>query len=284
MDRTALRELLEFYDAAGVDCALGENPIDRFEVQSVMQPIVLAAQTEKRFAPQSEALLPPVPRTPTPAAQATSTSRSADANTLADAEAVAANANSLDELRAALETYEGCGLKKTAQRMVFSDGNPNAKVMLIGEAPGRDEDAQGKPFVGRSGQLLDRMLAAIGLDRSLVYIGNVIYWRPPGNRTPTPAERAVCEPFIRRQIELVRPRVMMTLGGSALATILNRQGIMKTRGQELTYAHGELAIPTVPTLHPAALLRNPANKKLAWHDLLVLQSMIEKTRALQTDA
>jgi uracil-DNA glycosylase family 4 len=138
-----------------------------------------------------------------------------------------------------LEGFEGCGLKKTARQLVFADGNPQAKIMLIGEAPGRDEDAQGLPFVGRSGQLLDKMLAAIGLDRTKVYIGNVIYWRPPGNRTPTPDERAMCEPFIRRQIELVAPKVMMTLGGSALSGLFGIQGIMKTRGQVLTYDHGE---------------------------------------------
>jgi DNA polymerase len=153
--------------------------------------------------------------------------------------------------------------------------------MLIGEAPGRDEDAQGLPFVGRSGQLLDKMLAAINLDRTKVYIGNVIYWRPPGNRTPSTEERAMCEPFIRRQIELVRPNVMMTLGGSALSTLFEvGQGIMRTRGRILDYTEGDLVIPTVPTLHPAALLRNPLNKRLAWQDLLALQALIKQNGAV----
>ncbi len=199
---------------------------------------------------------------------------------IADAEALAAAAPDLNALRQALQDFDGCGLKKTARQLVFADGNPRAKIMLVGEAPGRDEDAQGLPFVGRSGQLLDRMLAAIGLDRSKVYISNVIYWRPPANRTPTADERAMCEPFVRRQIELVQPKVMMSLGGSALTALFGQQGIMKTRGQAQTYSHNGLEIPAIPTLHPAALLRNPANKRLVWQDLLTFQEMVEEHGAL----
>lgn len=267
MDRQALKELLDFYEDAGVDTALGDTPVDRF---ATPEPV---KQTALHPAP-----LPAQPAAPHP--QAPQVHEIEPAHGLAEAEALAAQAQSLDALRAALEGFEGCGLKKTARQLVFADGNPEAKIMLIGEAPGRDEDAQGLPFVGRSGQLLDKMLAAIGLDRTKVYIGNVIYWRPPGNRTPTPDERAMCEPFIRRQIELVAPKVMMSLGGSALSGLFGIQGIMKTRGQVLTYEHGALSVPTVPTLHPAALLRNPANKRLAWQDLLQLQSLIEEHGAL----
>ena len=271
MDRQALKELMEFYEAAGVDAALGEAPVDRFHAP---EPVAAAARPVAAASP----VPPPAPaQAPLPNAQKTDE----PAQGLADAQALAAGADTLDALRAALEGFDGCGLKKTARQLVFADGSPGARIMLIGEAPGRDEDAQGLPFVGRSGQLLDKMLAAIGLDRSTVYIGNVIYWRPPGNRTPTPDERALCEPFIRRQIELVNPKVMMTLGGSALSTLFEvRQGIMKTRGQTLTYAHGTLSVPSVPTLHPAALLRNPINKRLAWQDLLMLQRLIEETGAL----
>ena len=273
MNAQALKELLAFYDAAGVDTVLGDVPFDRFAAQEAARRASVKLEVSA-----SAPTLPPQPSYGAqPAHDADNAYRH---HGLAEAEALAAGAQSLNALRAALEGFDGCALKKSARSLVFADGNPQAKIMLIGEAPGRDEDAQGLPFVGRSGQLLDRMLAAIGLDRSTVYIGNVIYWRPPGNRTPTPEERALCEPFIRRQIALARPKVLMTLGGSALATLLHRQGIMKTRGQRLTYTHGDVSIPTVPTLHPAALLRNPVNKRLAWHDLLVLQSMIEEHDAL----
>lgn len=270
MDQQALKELMEFYEAVGVDAALGDAPVNRFNA-----PEPAPAPITKPTTPSA------LPTTVPPQTAPAATQEPAEpAQGQADARALAAAANTLDELRAALQNFDGCGLKKTARQLVFADGNPEAKIMLIGEAPGRDEDAQGLPFVGRSGQLLDKMLAAIGLDRSAVYIGNVIYWRPPGNRTPTPDERGMCEPFIRRQIELVNPRVLMTLGGSALSTLFDvRQGIMKTRGQALTYSHGSLCLPAVPTLHPAALLRNPSNKRLAWQDLLILQKLIEETGA-----
>jgi DNA polymerase len=267
MQGQALKELLEFYEAAGVDATLGDAPVDRF---------AQADPTPK--AAVHPAPLPAQPVAPHP--QAPQVHAAEPHHGLEHAKTLAAEAQTLDALCQALEGFEGCGLKKTARQLVFADGNPEAKIMLIGEAPGRDEDAQGLPFVGRSGQLLDKMLAAIGLDRTKVYIGNVIYWRPPGNRTPTPDERAMCEPFIRRQIELVAPKVMMSLGGSALSGLFGIQGIMKTRGQVLTYAQGDLSIPAVPTLHPAALLRNPANKRLAWQDLLQLQSLIEEHGAL----
>ncbi|TIV27765.1 MAG: uracil-DNA glycosylase, partial [Mesorhizobium sp.] len=173
--------------------------------------------------------------------------------------------------------FDGCNLKFTAKNLVFADGNPNADLMLVGEAPGRDEDLEGLPFVGRSGRLLDRMLAAIGLDRASAYIANVIPWRPPGNRTPTPHETEICRPFIERQIELVNPKVLVNLGGPSAKTLLNTaEGILRLRGnwRVHTTASG-IAIPAMPTLHPAYLLRTPAHKKLAWRDFLEVKAKLQ---------
>jgi DNA polymerase len=163
-------------------------------------------------------------------------------------------------------------------QLVFSDGNPEGRVMLVGEAPGRDEDIQGRPFVGRSGQLLDRMLAAIGLDRTSVYIANVVPWRPPGNRTPTPQETAACRPFISRQIELADPDVLICLGAPSAAELMsNPQGILKFRGQWRDFDTGKRTIRAMATLHPAYLLRQPLQKRLAWRDLLMLREALDAT-------
>ncbi|XDZ65641.1 uracil-DNA glycosylase [Alphaproteobacteria bacterium LSUCC0684] len=185
-------------------------------------------------------------------------------------------AETLDALRDACAAFEGCDLKKTATNMVFADGNPEAKVMLIGEAPGADEDRQGKPFVGVSGQLLDRMLASIGLDRSQVYITNILLWRPPGNRTPTTEEIALFLPIIRRHIQLVAPQVLVTLGGSASKALLGTStGILKLRGRWHGFDDGAgREIPLLPTLHPAYLLRTPGQKALSWHDLRLLRRQL----------
>ena len=188
----------------------------------------------------------------------------------------AAAATSLDELRAILERFDGCPLKATATQLVFADGAPGARLMLVGEAPGREEDLSGLPFVGRSGQLLDRMLAAIGLDRSSAYIANVIPWRPPGNRTPTPQETETCLPFVRRQIELAQPDVLVALGGAAAQSLFRaRDGILKLRGRWLDYELGEgRRIRAIATLHPAYLLRSPAQKALAWRDLKAIRKAL----------
>ncbi len=184
-------------------------------------------------------------------------------------------AASLDELRAMLEAFEGCPLKRTATRLVFADGNPAAKVMFVGEAPGRDEDVQGLPFVGRSGRLLDLMLGAIGLDRTKAYIANVIPWRPPGNRTPTPQETAICLPFIRRQVELANPDVLVCLGGpSAQALLSTTEGITKLRGRFMSYDTGSRTIKAIATFHPAYLLRTPLGKRLAWRDMLAVEAAL----------
>ncbi len=187
----------------------------------------------------------------------------------------ARTAGSLEELRSLLEQFEGCALKSTAKKLVFADGNPQARVMFVGEAPGREEDLEGLPFVGRSGKLLDRMMAAIGLDRSGAYIANVIPWRPPGNRTPTPQETQICLPFIRRQIELADPDVLVCLGGpSAQALLGAKEGILKMRGRWSSYHTGTREIRAIATLHPAYLLRQPLQKRLAWRDFLAIRKAL----------
>jgi DNA polymerase len=197
-----------------------------------------------------------------------------EAAVMAAREAAGAAAN-LDELRAMLDKFDGCALKATASRLVFADGNPQARVMFVGEAPGRDEDIQGLPFVGRSGQLLDRMLAAIGLDRTAVYIANIIPWRPPGNRTPTPQESQICLPFIRRQIELADPQVLVCLGGPSAQTLLGvKEGIMRSRGRWLSYQNGTRDIRAIATFHPAFLLRSPLQKRIAWRDFLAIKQAL----------
>jgi DNA polymerase len=190
--------------------------------------------------------------------------------------ATLAAAATLSELEALVAQFEGCALKRTAKSLCFSRGNAEARVMLIGEAPGRDEDLQGKPFVGRAGKLLDRMLAAIGLSEESVYITNTIYWRPPGNRTPTPQEIGACAPFLARQIELVHPDMLVLLGGAAAKSILGvTEGIMRLRGKWKIYHDGARDIPTLATLHPAYLLRNPEAKRYVWRDLLMLKARLE---------
>ena len=171
--------------------------------------------------------------------------------------------------------FDGCGLKATAKNLCFYRGSPSARLMIIGEAPGRDEDLEGKPFVGRAGQLLDKMLAAIGLSEADVHITNIVYWRPPGNRTPTPQEAQVCRPFLDRQIELVAPQLLMTLGGPAASAVLDVQGgIMKARGRWRELASGGRTVRALPSLHPAYLLRTPAAKRLAWRDLLAIKAAL----------
>ena len=173
---------------------------------------------------------------------------------------------------------DSCVTQATAKNLVFADGNPAADLMLVGEAPGRDEDLEGLPFVGRSGQLLDRILGAIGLDRQSVYIANVIPWRPPGNRPPTPQETEICRPFIERQIELASPKVLVTLGGPSAKTLLRTtEGVMRLRGNWKTHvAASGTEIPAMPTLHPAYLLRNPAHKKFVWRDFLEIKAKLKE--------
>lgn len=248
-------ELLEFYVDSGADEAILDTPVDRTKFTEKIIPISA-----------SKPVMPPPPKEePIPGAF----------EAMDDAKNLAAAAKTLDELRDALESFKGISLKRTATQLVFADGNPKARIMLVGEAPGADEDRIGRPFVGNSGQLLDRMLAAIGLSRETnVYISNVINWRPPGNRQPSDAEIALSLPFIRRHIELVNPALLIFSGGVAAKALMQTSvGILKLRGKWTEWSSPELPqpVPVLPTLHPAYLLRTPQQKALAWSDLLKLK-------------
>ena len=276
----AARDILAFYAEAGVDTAIGEVPVDRFAEPAAPPPPAAAVHPQAPSRPAgprpSDRLGPRgAPRAPaTPPVPAGPTVLSPDAAIMAARQAATTAAN-LDDLRAILEKFEGCALRHTASRLVFADGNPKARLMFVGEAPGYEEDKQGLPFVGRSGQLLDKMLHAIGLDRTKVYIANIVPWRPPGNRTPTPQESQICLPFIRRQIELVDPDVMVCLGGPSMQTLLDvKDGIMKTRGKWMSFATGTRDIRAMATLHPAYLLRQPLAKRLAWRDFLAIKKAL----------
>ena len=187
------------------------------------------------------------------------------------------NISTLDELKQKMSEFKGCELYKSATNMVFSDGNPESKIMLIGEAPGHDEDLQAKPFVGRSGKLLDKMLEAINLSRDKVYIANIVPWRPPSNRKPTEDEIEICLPFIKKHIELIKPKALMLLGSTATyALFKNKEGISKIRGKWKDLEINKLIIPTMPTFHPAFLLRQPGQKKYFWTDLKNLRDKINQ--------
>jgi len=262
-----VQQLLAFYLEAGVDCALTEEPVNRLSDPEVI--------------PRLRETAPPNLVRATPAAIPAARSEAALAPEAAilSAREAARTAPTLEALRDLLEKFDGCALKSTATRLVFADGNPQARIMFVGEAPGREEDIEGLPFVGRSGKLLDRMIAAIGLDRSSAYIANVIPWRPPGNRTPTPQETQICLPFIQRQIELVNPDVLVTLGNPSTQTLLStREGIMKTRGKWFDYDTGTRVIRALATFHPAYLLRSPSYKRMAWQDLRSIAKALEQAQ------
>jgi uracil-DNA glycosylase len=264
-----IRQLLAFYLESGVDCTLAEEPVDRLaEPELTAAPAPVREPATLRPAREMPFTAPAVPRSEiAPAPEAA----------VASAREAARTAPTLEALRALLQNFEGCALKNTATQLVFADGNPEARIMFVGEAPGRDEDIEGLPFVGRSGKLLDRMIAAIGLDRSKAYIANVIPWRPPGNRTPTPQETQICLPFIQRQIELVNPDVLVTLGNPSTQTLLQtRDGIMKTRGKWFDYDTGTRTIRAMATFHPAYLLRSPSYKRMSWQDLRAIAKALEQ--------
>src|SRR5690349_20391738 len=257
------RQLLAFSLEAVVDCALSEEPINRLADPDPVQPV-----RETNAAPP-----PRAPSIPAPALFQAEAPPAPDA-AIASAREAARTAPTLEALRALLDNFDGCALRFTATRLVFADGNPKARVMFVGEAPGREEDIEGLPFVGRSGKLLDRMIAAIGLDRGKVYIANVIPWRPPGNRTPTPVETQICLPFIKRQIELCDPDVLVTTGQPSTGALLGLQGITKNRGRWVPYDTGTREIRAMPTLHPAYLLRTPLAKRQAWRDMLAIKKAL----------
>ena len=276
-EKAAARALLQWYLDMGVDEALQELPADRFAERPAGAP---SGPAPARRASAAEAPRPEARPAPQPGLLPGVAAAGTDGVEIpaAAARAAAQAARTLDELRQAFERFEGCALKATATNLVFHDGNPQARVMFVGQAPGRDEDLAGKPFVGRSGQLLDRMLAAIGLDRTQAYIANVVPWRPPGNRTPSVQEVAACLPFLERQIELAGPDVLVLLGGEAAKAVLNLQdGIMRARGRWAPYRVGARTIRTLVTLHPAYLLRQPQHKRLAWRDFLALKKALAET-------
>ena len=272
----AARELLAFYAEAGVDAAIGEQAKDRLSEPE--PPVAPTVERPRAGAPRNTDGTSPArtadPRLSAPPARPTAPPPpTPDAAVMAAREAARGAAN-LDELRAILDRFEGCSLKGGASRLVFADGTPGSRLMFVGEAPGAEEDKQGLPFVGRSGQLLDRMLKAIGLERNQVYIANIVPWRPPGNRTPTPVETQICLPFIQRQIELSNPDVLVTIGQPSTGALLGIQGIMKNRGRWFPFNTGTREIRAMPMLHPAYLLRSPIGKRLAWRDMLAIKKAL----------
>ena len=253
---------------AGVDETIGDVPLNRYDLS---QPVSAAARAPVAPPRESQSLRRPS----VPNAQPIPVPQSAASQTAA---ASASAATDLASLRAAVENFDGCSLKSTAKNTVFADGNPEARLMVIGEAPGGDEDRQGLPFVGVSGKLLDRMLESIGLNRDSAYITNVIPWRPPGNRKPTPEEVALCTPFLERHVALMRPEVILMVGGLSAKTLLNRsEGITRLRGrwEEVQVPGFDSAIPAIATFHPAYLLRSPQQKRLAWRDLLAVKQKLD---------
>jgi DNA polymerase len=269
-DTDRLRESLAWHLEAGVDECIGEAPVDRFAESA--KAIKAPDKTARKAAPKPG-------RRAAPAAAKHNGGASTSEKAIENACALAGNAETVEELRAAVDRFEDCALRKTATNTVFADGNPKARIMFVGEAPGADEDRQGLPFVGVSGQLLDHMLASIGLDREQFYITNIVFWRPPGNRNPSSHEIAACLPFVERHIELVDPDILVPLGAPAAKTLLARtEGITRMRGKWFAYSTPKMAAPidAMPIFHPAYLLRSPAHKREAWRDLLAIKAKLEE--------
>lgn len=282
---TAIAQIVDWYRAMGVTDVLDAEPTDwfaspnrtpgeGFAMPRAAAPAAVAEPQARQGAPTRSAPSS-APRVSGSPPARTFAGTAPDAAVLT-ARADAARAKSLDELKGMLEAFDGCSLKATAKNLAFYRGAPRARLMLIGEAPGRDEDQEGKPFVGRAGQLLDRMLAAIGLTEADVHITNIVYWRPPGNRTPTPQEAQVCRPFLERQVALVAPDIIVPLGGAAAKHLLDvADGIMRLRGKLKPITVGGHAAKAMATLHPAYLLRTPAAKRQAWRDLLAIRALLD---------
>lgn len=267
-EEQAAAALLRWYADMGVDEAVGSAAADLYAWTTV---------SETAAKPPASAPKARVSRPTTPVFQAAEAAPAAD-EAIEAARRSAAACASFEELQAAVTAFDGCPLKAGAKNTVFADGVPGSDLLVIGEAPGRDEDRIGKPFVGRAGQLLDKMLAAIGRSRETdTLISNVIYWRPPGNRTPTQIETATCRPFVERLIELTDPKIIVLAGGAPMQALLEITGIMRARGvwRELELASGA-RFPVMPIFHPAFLLRQPANKRLAWADLQAIEARLRK--------
>lgn len=261
--RNQLESLLTWHMDMGVDETTSETTVNH-----------LAPKKEEPVAIKPLPQIPAaVPATPAPTLQGPTT-------TIRQARALADASNTLEDLRQAVENFDGCALKKTATNTVFSDGNPQAPVMLIGEAPGANEDKEGIPFCGASGKLLDKILASIGLTRAKnLYITNNLFWRPPGNRRPTPEELAMCSPFVEKHIALINPALLILAGSTSATSVLNTtQGVTKLRGKFFDYTNGYLngkTIPAIVTFHPSYLLRQPSQKRMVWHDMLEVKAFLE---------
>ena len=264
--------LLQWQIEMGADEAIGLEALNHLAPNRLAPPAPTMPPPAPVAAPAPRA----APRTATAPPRALTESAAEPAQS---ARALAAQATTIEALAALVAGFDACPLRRTATNTVFADGNPAAPVMIVGEAPGADEDRIGKPFVGRAGQLLDRMLAAIGLDRTGVQITNVIYWRPPGNRKPTAAEIASCLPFVFRHIVLSRPRMLVLAGGTAATSLLDTtDGITRLRGRwfDLAIPGLDAPLPTLPMFHPAYLLRTPERKREAWRDLLALKARLDE--------
>lgn len=267
-------KLLRWYLEAGVDEAILENPVNRYRQAEPTDPDPAVAAKEMQ----------PAERRPDGPAgwEARSPAATVQGVAVAPVESAveaAQRATSIEELRATLANFEQCPLKNTATNLVFGDGCTSARIIFIGEAPGAEEDRRGIPFVGPSGRLLDRMLESIQLDRNKAFICNTIFWRPPGNRSPTSSEVATCMPFVERIIELIDPRILVALGGPAATALLGQaESVGRLRGRWFTYQTPRLPrpIPTTAIFHPAYLLRSPAQKRLAWRDLLAIKAKLSE--------
>lgn len=280
--------LLRWYLDAGVDVGIGEAPLDRYALTAAARDraredterdrTAAAPSPGRRGSASGSTGMPPGLAPQVTGVAGHDDDPASQTETLRAAAHLAAEATSLEALRAALDTFHACALRRTATNTVFADGKPDFGVMVIGEAPGADEDRIGLPFVGVSGKLLDAMLGSIGLDRRLAYITNVVPWRPPGNRKPTGDEVALCLPFLERHVELAQPRVILAVGGLAAQSLLARtEGITRLRGQWKDYATPGLSrpVPVLATFHPAYLLRTPAQKRLAWRDMRALRARLD---------
>lgn len=288
-DTHALARVLEWYRAMGVTDLVADEATDwlanpnRVPGQSFVPPAAASVAATEQPRRESRAPVrndPPPRMAPRPEPGAPASPRSfagtAPDAAVSSARSEALRAKSLEDLSGMLSRFDGCSLKATAKNLVFYRGAEKARLMFIGEAPGRDEDQEGKPFVGRAGQLLDKMLAAAGLSEADVHITNIVYWRPPGNRTPTPQEAQVCRPFLERQVELVAPEIIVPLGGAAAKHLLDvADGIMRLRGKLKSITVGRHSAKAMATLHPAYLLRTPAAKRQAWRDLLSVKALLD---------
>lgn len=266
--------LMTWYLDAGVDETIGDEAVNRYATVADKESTPPTQPVGASDQPQS--VLQQALSKPPSSSQA---ENGQNDTVVQNAYALAEAAQSVADLHQALEGFDGCALQKTATNLVFTDGNPEARIVMVGEAPGAEEDRQGLPFVGPSGKLVDQMLASIGLDRDQVLITNTIFWRPPGNRSPTTQEIAICLPFLERLIELVDPEILVPVGGPASTTLLAQsKGITKLRGHWYTYGSSRMAspIPATPLLHPAYLLRSPAQKREVWKDLLAIRHKLDE--------